>query len=57
MNEGQLTPLRRFKGESHPDFSVFIALIIMHTVEAPFHLETPAFQNMLPQISNVSEVR
>ena len=39
MNEGQLTPLRRFKGESHPDFSVFIALIIVRTVEAPFHLE------------------
>lgn len=36
MNEGQLTPLRRFKGESHPDFSVFVALIIVHTVEAPF---------------------
>lgn len=39
MNEGQLTPLRCFKGESHPDFSVFIALITVHRVEAPFRLE------------------
>lgn len=41
MNEGQLTPLRRFKGESHPDFSVFIALMIVHT----FHLEDTSISN------------
>lgn len=45
MNEGQLTPLRRFKGESHPDFSVFVALIIVHTVEAPFRLEDTGISN------------
>lgn len=41
MNEGQLTPLRRFKGESHPDFSVFIALIIVHI----FRLEDTIISN------------
>lgn len=45
MNEGQLTSLGYFKGESHPHFSIFIALIIVSIAEAPFHLEDTSISN------------